>query len=153
LGAFGESDVKDQKKNPSITFPSFEDTGITPSEMEEARARARRKLADDYAMAEIGLVDAKVPARKGPIPVPEEEMFTLTIQMEPTGAMGDRLIIDGKAFLHGQTVTVSKRVYDSICEMISRGYGHQREIEGKDNNFYRKEQNINAITGRPTSVG
>jgi hypothetical protein len=57
--------------------------------------------------------------------------------------------VDGKIFIHGQTVTVSKREYDSLREMIARGQQHQAEIDGKDSNFYRKKLNNDAITGMP----
>lgn len=119
---------------------------LTEQEMDEARARARRKLADERAQAELGVIDANVPVRRGPVEIPDEEEFTLTLNLYEGS---DRIILDGKHYMHGQTVTVGKRTYDTLSEIIARGWAHQREIEGKDENAYRKEQNINAITGQP----
>ena len=132
---------------PRNFFPPEEVSQLTPKELEEARVRARRQLADEYARAELGLVDTKMPMRKGPIPVPDEEMCPITLDLGPTT---DRIILDGKIYMHGGTYTVTKRVYDTLSEIVARSWAHEREIEGKDSNAYRKQQNINAITGRPT---
>lgn len=107
-------------------------------ELGEARKRARRKLADTIAAQELGLEDGGT-VLKGPMPIPGEEMFTLTLDMYE-GA--DRIMIDSKIYLNGATYTVNKRTYDTMREMIARGWEHQREIEGKDRNAYRKQANI-----------
>lgn len=138
-----------KQAKPPRQIPSFEISGLTDEEMEEARARARRKLADDIAMAELGLTDTQLGIKKGPLPVRNEENITFTILLEPTGASGDRLVVDGKVFVHGQTVTVTQREYNSLREMIARGHQHQSEIDGKDMNFYRRKLNLNAVTGQP----
>jgi len=107
-------------------------------ELKDARARARRKLADQVAMQELGLDDGGA-VIKGPIAIPGEEQYTLTLDMYE-GA--DRLFIDGKYYMNGATYTVGKRLYDTMRDMIARGWEHQREIEGKDRNAYRKQANI-----------
>lgn len=122
---------------------------LTQKDRDEAMARAKRTLADEWAKSELGLVDTKMPAIKGPIPIPDEEMFTITLDLGPTT---DRIVIDGKPYMHAGTYTVTKRVYDTLSEIISRTWGHEREIEGKDSNAYRKQQNINAITGASMAV-
>lgn len=136
-------------KQPTLrppVVPAFELTDLTQEEIDAARERARRKLADDIAMAELGLGEKTTMARPGPAPIPNEEKFTLTLDLYEGS---DRIIIDGRTYMHGGTYTVSKRTYETLCEIIARGWGHQREIEGKDSNAYRKQQNLNASTGRP----
>lgn len=120
---------------------------LSAKEREEALTRAKRQLADEWARAELGLVDTKMPAIKGPIPIPDEETRTITLDLGPTT---DRIVIDGRVYIHGSTHTVTKRVYDTLSEVVARTWGHEREIEGKDSNAYRKQQNINAMTGLPT---
>lgn len=139
------------KKEPSVPrqIPSFEVSGLTKQEMDEARARARRKLADDIAMAELGITDTQLAAKKGPLPIPGEETYTILINLEPSGASGDRLVVDGKIFMHGQSVTVTAREYASLREMMSRGFQHQAEVDGKDSNAYRRKLNFDAIKGVP----
>jgi len=43
---------------------------------------------------------------------------------------------------HFGTYTVGERVYNTMREMIHRGWEHQREIDGKDGNMYRNQSNI-----------
>lgn len=130
----------------------FDTTGLSQKDLDEARQRAKRRLADQIAEAELGLLDPKkAPIRAGEIPVPDEPQWQITIDLEPNGSTGDRIVLDGKIFMHGGTYTVGERVYRSLCETISRGFGHQKEIEGKINtNAYRRQQNLNAQTLLPT---
>lgn len=139
-------------KSPTLrppVVPVFELTDLTEDEISAARERARKKLADDIAMSELGLGDKSVAARKGPTPVPDEEQFTITLDLYEGS---DRIILDGKTYMHGGTYTVGKRTYDTLCDINARGWAHQREIEGKDSNAYRKQQNLNATTGRPHQI-
>jgi hypothetical protein len=46
-------------------------------------------------------------------------------------------------YMHGQTFTVGKRLFDTLREIQARGWGHQEEIDGKDRNFYRKSKTVN----------
>jgi len=107
-------------------------------ELGEARKRALRKLADAAAAQELGLEEGGA-VIKGPLPVAGEEMMTISLNMYP-GA--DRMVIDGKIYQHGATYTVNKRLYDTMQDIVARGWDHQAEIEGKDRNFYRKQSNI-----------
>lgn len=102
--------------------------------MEKARENARAKKARMLAEQELGIGDENAMVVKGPAPVANEEMVTLTLDMYP-GA-GD-LRLDGKIYRHGQTITVTKRVADSVLEVIARGWRHQEEIDGKAHNFYK----------------
>lgn len=131
------------------TIPSFDKSGLSEKEIDEARARARKKLADDIAMAELGMSDGRQIVMQGPVMINDEEQVTFMLDLYE-GA--DRIVMDGRTFMHGGVYTVGLRQYDSICEIVARGWGHQREIEGKNSNAYRKEQNLNAETGRPLNI-
>jgi hypothetical protein len=143
--------MKQPRNNSSTpkTIPSFEASGLTEEDIEAARERVKRQLADEIVKAELGLSDSILATKKGPLPIRNEEMVTLTIQLEPTGASGDQLVVDGKVFKHGQTVTVTRREANSLREMMARGYQHQAEIDGKDSNFYRRKLNMDVSSGNP----
>lgn len=115
---------------------------LTEKEKEEALARARRQMADEWAKAELGLSQgANVPIQKGPKDVPDEEQCPITLDLyEGT----DRIVLDGYTYLHGRTYTVGKRTYDMLREIESRGWKHQRNYEGRNENSYRPSRTIRA---------
>jgi hypothetical protein len=115
------------------------DDGIDPEIMKQARERAIRKKADMIAAREIGIGDDGEDVIKGPLPIKGEKKFTITLDLAPHS---NRLILDSVHYLHGGTYTVGQRVYDTMREMIHRGWEHQREIDGKDGNMYRAQSNI-----------
>lgn len=119
--------------------PPLDDSGIDPEIMKQARERAIRKKADMIAAREIGISDDGDDVIKGPLPVKGEQQFKITLDLAPHS---NRLIIDSVHYLHGGTYTVGQRLYDTMREMIHRGWEHQREIDGKDSNMYREKSNI-----------
>ena len=120
---------------------------LTEKEKEEALIRAKRQMADEWAKAELGMSPGlNVPVQKGPAYIPDEEQCPITLNLYE-GA--DRIVLDGTVYLHGHTYTVGKRTYDTLAEIISRGWEHQRNYKGENENAYRREQNINAETGQP----
>lgn len=119
--------------------PPLDSSGIDEEIMRQARERAIRKKADMIAAREIGIAEDGDDVIKGPIPIKGEKKFKITLDLAPHS---NRLIIDSVHYLHGGTYTVGQRVYDTMREMIHRGWEHQREIDGKDSNMYREKSNI-----------
>jgi hypothetical protein len=117
----------------------LDDSGIDPEIMKQARERAIRKKADMLAAREIGISDDGDDVIKGPLPMKGEKQFTITLDLAPHSS---RLTIDSTIYLHGGKYTVGQRLYDTMREMIHRGWEHQREIDGKDGNMYRAQSNI-----------
>jgi hypothetical protein len=115
------------------------DDGIDSEIMKQARERAIRKKADMIAAREIGISDDGEDVIKGPLPVKGEKQFTITLDLAPHS---DRLMIDSKIYLQSATYTVGERLYNTMREMIHRGWEHQREIDGKDGNMYRNQSNV-----------
>lgn len=118
--------------------PPIDYSDIDPEIMKQARERAIRKKADMLAARELGIADDE-DVVKGPLPQKGEKKFTITLDLAPHS---NRLIIDSVHYLHGGTYTVGQRVYDTMREMIHRGWEHQREIDGKDSNTYRTQSNL-----------
>lgn len=120
--------------------------GISPELMTKAREAAQVKLARQIAEQELGISDSGVPVLKGPMPVENERMCDITLDLAPHS---DRLFVDGVIYMHGRTYTVPQRLYDTMREMVSRGWQHQEEIDGKDRNFYRRAK---TVTLRPDNA-
>lgn len=123
---------------------------LTEADKTAALERQKRIIADEWAKAELGMTPgANLLTPKGPPPGLNEEQCPITINLFPGAS---RVVIDGTIFLHGCTYTVGKSTYDLLCEIQSRGWGHQAEIEGKDSNVYRTQRNLNAISGQPMQL-
>ena len=124
---------------PKIKPPEIEDDELE-AYMAEARENALRKKAQQIAEREIGLLAEEAPGKaiKGPTKkLPKDHVITLDLAEH-----SDRLTIDSTIYLQGRTYTVDKHTHDTMREMIHRGWEHQREIDGKDMNAYRKQGNV-----------
>ena len=119
--------------------PPIDDSDISPEIMQQARERAIRKKADMLAARELGISDDGDDVVKGPPPLKNERKYKITLDLAPHS---NRLMIDSTIYLHGGTYTVGERLYNTMREMIHRGWEHQREIDGKDGNMYREKSNI-----------
>lgn len=118
----------------------IETDDIPENILKEARERAIREKAMLIARRELGLEPAEeVVVAKGPPKDLKEEQFNFTLDL---AEHSDRLVIDGTVYFHGGNYTVGQRTYDAMREMISRGWNHQREIEGKNENAYRLQRNV-----------
>ncbi len=52
----------------------------------------------------------------------------------------DRILLDNRAFMQGVTYTVATSQAQVMREIMQRTWGHQSEIDGKSENFYRKQK-------------
>src|SRR3974390_3375196 len=130
-----------KQKEPYLP-PDASSDDIPEDYLTEARENAIRKKAQLIAERELGLIadDGDKKVVKGPLKkLPKE--YTLTLDLAPHS---DRIILDGVTFLHGGTYTFDKAQYDTIRDIIHRGYEHQAEIEGKPrfDHAYRRASNI-----------
>ncbi len=57
----------------------------------------------------------------------------------------DRILLDNRAYLQGVTYTVPASVAMVMREIMQRTWGHQSEIDGKSENFYRKTRGQRVI--------
>ena len=124
---------------------SIDTKDIDPKLMAAARSQAMAKKARMAAEAELGISDDETSVIKGPPVIENEEQCTITLDLAPHS---DRIVIDNVIYMHGQTFTVGKRLFDTLREIQARGWGHQEEIDGKDRNFYRKSKTIKLDPGK-----
>lgn len=66
---------------------------------------------------------------------PEEELFPYQIDL---AGHADRIMIDGRVFLHGQTYDFTKKELDTIRDIVARTWDHEEEIGGSNRDFYRR---------------
>lgn len=65
----------------------------------------------------------------------EEQQVEVTIDIAPYDT---RLLIDNFPYLQGQTYIVGEKRAQVLREQMQRTWGHQAEIDGKTENFYRR---------------
>jgi hypothetical protein len=119
--------------------PHIDDSNIPKDIMDAARERAIRKKADILAQREVGIADDDGEVVKGPMPVKNEPKFSITLDLAPHSI---ELVIDSVHYQNRGTYVVGERLYNTMREMVHRGWEHQREIDGKDSNIYREKSNL-----------
>lgn len=117
--------------------------------MAEARRKVQMEQAEFLAREEMGVgaeteieddiyEKPKKKVKRGPLLKNEEQKHIFLNLAEHS----DRIIIDGMTYMHSRSYTVPKSTYDTLVEIMSRGWAHQSEIDGKPRDFYRKQQDI-----------
>ncbi len=110
---------------------------------EDKKAELRRKAkaaieAEQAKSSEDAYYEQLLAAERRAV-VPSERLETYTIDLAP---FTDRVVIDGTAYWHGQTVTVAASVAAVLREQCYRTWRHQDHVEGKNTvEAYRRQRN------------
>jgi hypothetical protein len=123
-------------KKPSITV--IDPTLLSEADKAALRAKARERVdkerrdaaMDAFLGSEVEL------ARRAHIP--NQEMKYITLDLAGHSLF---IMLDGTVYFHGETYEVPKMVYDTMAEIVSRGWEHESEIGGANRELYRKPRN------------
>ncbi len=74
----------------------------------------------------------------------KEPLVDIVIDLPP---YADRVTLDNRHFLHGQTYTVPLSVSQVINEISQKTWGHQSVVDGKSENFYRRARATHILPG------
>jgi len=66
-------------------------------------------------------------------------LYYYRIDMAPCGGTDIRL--SGETFFHGEVYKVTVHQLRTLREIVNRTWGHEQQINGTNENFYRKPQN------------
>lgn len=107
---------------------------LTPKELEDIRKEAQRLEIEDIKkqLREKALADER--SRLRAAIDPSEETRSITIDL---AEFADRITLDGRIYLQGQTYIVSKRQYDVLQECMFRTQQHEHEISGRSRNMFK----------------
>lgn len=111
-------------------------TKVPPEMLAKAREAALAKQARLMAEAELGISDDSMPVQKGPLG-DEGEIESVFVNL---AEFADRLVIDGVIYVHNRTYDMPAAKAQVVKEIMARGWRHQAEIEGKDSEFYLRQQ-------------
>lgn len=121
-------------------------SGLSPEEIETVRREATEEAEKELKAERKKTLKAKftedAKRAKGLL----EEQVEVTIDLAP---YCDRILIDNRAFFQGQTYILPLSQARSMWEIMQRTWQHQSEIDGKSENFYRKNRSmhVNASGG------
>lgn len=79
---------------------------------------------------------------------PNEGMRDIFLDLAPHS---DKIMLDGTQYFHGTTYHVTKAVYDTLAEVMSRGWDHEREVGNANQKQYKAPRNL-TITPRSQGV-
>src|SRR5215469_9138667 len=125
------------KKLPdALTTPLDGDRDLlTPEEIKvleaEVEAEAEEELREQAKKSVKAKLRAEAREKKGLA----EAQVDVTIDLAP---YADRILLDNVAYLQGITYTVRASLAAVLREQMQRTWGHQAEIDGKSENFYRR---------------
>lgn len=122
---------------------------LTPEKKAELRKQAEAKImAREIAAAEEEYLAQQMDvADKARHPEIVEEYRELRLELPP---YMDRIILDGRHYMHGGIYSVPKRVYDVMRDITWKAFRHDDEVNNRLNsNAYRRERELrmNASTG------
>jgi hypothetical protein len=82
---------------------------------------------------------------------PQEEIKWITLDL---AGHSDRITLDGTIFFHGMTRPVRKAVYDSLRDIVARGWEHESEIgfANRGRNISMRPQNRVLSPANPTGM-
>lgn len=83
------------------------------------------------------LADAQERARQKHIP--DHELKDIQIDLP---GHSDRVILDGRIYLHGATYTVSKAQYDSLKDAMSNAWKHEGSVGGANHDAYQRPRGV-----------
>lgn len=91
--------------------------------LEERKRKARDAYIEAMKLEALRTID------------PEEELFPFTIDV---AGHADRIMLDGRIYLHGQTYEFTKKELDTIRDICARTWDHEEEIGGSNRDYYRR---------------
>lgn len=117
--------------------------------LNEKELQAIREEAQALEIAEIkkGLKEKALADERARLRAaidPSEETRSITIEL---AEFTDRIVIDGRIYIHGQTYMVPKRLYDVLLEAMYRTQQHEHEISGRSRNLFKPRLPVNLRPG------
>lgn len=136
------------KPKDKAKFAFVADTSIlTEDEVAELELQAEKEVEDERRAAAKAQMLADLKSKKSRAAGLEEAYTDVYVDLAP---YCDRILLDNRAFLQGQTYNVSVSQAATMREIMQRSWGHQSEIDGKSENWYRKQRGGRVV---PTAGG
>lgn len=108
------------------------------------KSDAAKAIAEDEAgrlqqQAQASLLTSNVTERFAGKTEDGEDMWWYRIDLAPCGGLDIK--INGMAYVHGETYKLNTNQLRGIKEIVARTWGHENQINGANENPYKKAQN------------
>ena len=156
-----EDDAPELDASVSAVPPEYEDV-LTPADMAEVRAEAAaalKKKARAAARKDM-LARATQELEREAARLAQEgdargDMVDIDIDLSPSGRSGKIneapcIKLDGRPYVHGRTYRVPRKVFNTLMEIIQRGWQHEGTLHGESDNSYRRSRG--SAVGHATSA-
>lgn len=108
--------------------------------------KARAELAESAAAAQNALLfNAAVEEVRIGKNADGVDMYKFKIDLAPSG--GTDIKLNGIPYYHGEVYTFDTNTLRTVKEIVQRTWDHERSINGKNENVYRREMNT-TLSGR-----
>lgn len=101
----------------------------------QLRARARAAAQAEREKAAEDALYAKYLEEERRAGDPQHEIKYIVLDL---AGHSDRITMDGVVYFHGLRYGVPKPVYDSMREIVARGWKHEAEVGGANRNNYQR---------------
>lgn len=124
---------------------------LSQEEQNELRKIAEKEVLDERKKAAR---DAAIEAFKEQARIeadPEEELFEYQLDL---AGHADRIMLDGKIFLHGNTYSFTRKELETVHDIVAQTWKHEDEIGGANRDYYRRPRHVRVgpqDVGRPNS--
>jgi hypothetical protein len=122
--------------------PILDENLLTDQEVQDLSTEINEEIADERKDAARKALKEKLRRearqREGLLEAQER----ISIDLAP---YADRITINGRSYLQGQTYTVPTSLAMVMREIMQRTWGHQSEIDGKSENFYRRQRGARVV--------
>jgi hypothetical protein len=115
---------------------------LTEVEVQELSGEIQEEIAEERKEAAKKALKEKLRKQEREKQGLSEVQERITIDLAP---YADKITINGRSYLQGQTYTVATSLATVFREIMQRTWGHQSEIDGKSENFYRKTRGARVI--------
>lgn len=127
--------MAEKKAEPAPKLGKVDMSILTEDDIAALELQAEKEIKDEQRKAAKAKKLAEIKlnlSRKAGL---EEAHEQVTVDLAP---YCDRVLLDNRAFLQGQTYTLPVSQCQVIREAMQKTWAHQSQIDGKSENFYRK---------------
>lgn len=129
--------AKDSKptKGPVPTVENVDVSILTADEIAELELLAEQNVTKAAKAAAKAVMLKQLEAKLRQKAGLSEQAYNVTVDVAP---YADRIVLDGVTYLQGGTYEVRQNVAFGMLEIMAMTWNHQAEIDGKDENLYRR---------------
>lgn len=137
------------KRRPAVIL--VDPTALSEETKAVLRAKARAAVQAEVEAASADALYQQFLEEERRARDPQEQIKYITLDM---AGHADRIMVDGTIFFHGVTYAVPKSKYDSLRDIVARGWEHESEVgfANRGRNTAPRVQNMLVSPKNPNGI-